>query len=442
MLRAGAATKIITNELGTIIQAAGHEQTASRVRDELEANVLYLADENARVLLINCDVVAFDSPWAIDFRRHVADGVDVPERNVIICCTHTHTGPCVIPSNPFRHDYDEPWHLRVKEWLLEAAREAVENAAPCRIGHASGKAVIGYNRRCCWSDGSHSMFGDVTRDDFTGIEGPHDDTHATLFAETLEGEFIAVVHNNSAHPTNFYGRDFYSSDYPGLARKLLRDALGNIPILYLNGGIGDNTPQNLFAPKDHQRDSEANYHRQAFIAAGETLRLIHEAHRDENPVLKHVHEDLRLPVRLPDETKLLEDRKILDEALADESKREKRMPLFMAHGRLRLMEAYKDDPFDTVSIHALRVGGCALATNPCELYGQFMIDVRRRSPFATTMFSDLADGYCGYCPTMSGALTGGYSGEAILWTRLSLDAGYRIVDAAAKLLNQIHDRSS
>jgi len=41
---------------------------------------------------------------------------------------------------------------------------------------------------------------------------------------------------------------------------------------------------------------------------------------------------------------------------------------------------------------------------------------------------------------MSDVLGGGYSGEPIWWTRLSPEAGYRIVDSAAKLMHQVWRR--
>jgi len=49
----------------------------------------------------------------------------------------------------------------------------------------------------------------------------------------------------------------------------------------------------------------------------------------------------------------------------------------------------------------------------------------------------VADGYSGYCPTMYGVLGGGYSGEPILWTRLVPEAGYQLVDTAARLLHSL-----
>ncbi len=441
MLKAGTATKIINNELGTIIQAATCEKSANSIRDDLEANFFFLTDdEHEPVMFINCDAAGLRSEYVQSARKRISKKLGLPERGIIISCTHTHNGPCVVNTNPCR-GVDEAWHDKLMQWLCNGAAEAVANARHCRIGYARGHAEIGYNRRCCWKDGSHTMSDNCASPDFTGMEGVQDSRHYVFFAEDENDQIIGIIHNNSAHPTSFYGADFYSADYPGLARKLIREAFPEmerkLPVLYFNGGFGDNTPECLPSPYAKQENKERKYRRQAYIIAGETLRLINHAVREENPVLRHIYEDLSIPVRLPDEEKLAEDYAIMEKAKKAQ-KTIGRWEILFAYGRIKLWESYKDSPIDKVPIHAIKIGNCAIVTNPCELFGQFMIDVRRRSPFPVTLFADISDGYCGYCPTMSGALSGGYSGEAIYWTRLAFEAGYKIVDTSAKLLYELN----
>jgi hypothetical protein len=102
-----------------------------------------------------------------------------------------------------------------------------------------------------------------------------------------------------------------------------------------------------------------------------------------------------------------------------------------------LYEEFKDHPYDTVPVHAVRIGDYALLTNPCELYCQFGLDMKRRSPAAVTAVAQLADAAPlspGYCPTIYGQMGGGYSGDPIYWSRLEPNAGYKIVDASARLV--------
>ena len=78
--------------------------------------------------------------------------------------------------------------------------------------------------------------------------------------------------------------------------------------------------------------------------------------------------------------------------------------MIMAFGTVRLQDVYGENPVDTLPVHTVRVGDVALVTQPCELYCQFGLEIKRRSPAPLTAVVGLADGFCGYCPTIYGVL--------------------------------------
>jgi neutral ceramidase len=53
------------------------------------------------------------------------------------------------------------------------------------------------------------------------------------------------------------------------------------------------------------------------------------------------------------------------------------------------------------------------------------------------MVAQLTDGFSGYCPTVPALMGGGYSGSAIHWARLEPYAGYKIVEASARLAHEL-----
>lgn len=427
----GAATRVINNEIGSPIQGASVNQTVSHIRDDLEANALLLRSDDEAVLLVGCDLGALLPKYVEGFRRTMAAAADVPERGVIIACSHTHTGPSVLPTSYFK-EIDDVYHRRLDGWLGEVAAAAAEDARPARLAWGSGSAKIGYNRRVCWSDGAHTMHRKRGGDEFIGLEGPEDPEQIALFAVDADDELIAILHNNTAHPTTFYGRDFLSADYPGAARNHLREVLGPVPVVFLNGAFGDiaNTIQTL--EDSRPETAEQRMERQAHLMAGETLRLLHEAVFHEDVALAHRHEDLQLAVRLPDPDAVAESREVLRRADAGED-----LPaweVMTAHGRVLLQDDFGDDPVDTNPVHALRIGDLAIALQPSELFCQFGLEIKRRSPAPLTAIASVADGHTSYCPTTAGILGGGYSGEPLWWTRLETGAGERIVDSACRLL--------
>ena len=434
MLTAGAASRVINGELGRPIQGATVDRCAESVRDDLEANALFLRSDDATVLLISCDLAGIVPEVTADVREAASRATGIPARNIIVAATHTHSGPSVISTN-YTKPVDVEYLTRLPAWLTDLATEAVEGASPCRVAWGVGAARIGYNRRCCWADGSHTMHGDSSRHDFVGLEGPDDPQHAALFVEDEAGKLLAIAHANTCHPTCFYGDSVYSADFPGEARKYLRNALGPLPVLYLNGAFGDISITNQLAAAGRGETREQKLQRAAHLIAGETLRLLHETRFSGNVLVRHAHEDLRLGVRLPTEQRREWARATL--ARVDAGERVPPWDAMFAHGVCLLQDEFGCDPFDTVAVHAIRVGDVGIATQPCELFCQFGLDIRRRSPSPHTILCGIADGYSGYCPTTAGALGGGYSGEPLHWTRLAGDAGYRITDAAARLLRRL-----
>ena len=59
MIQVGAASKIINNALGTYIQGATVNRRAKSIRDDLEANALFLSNHSESVLLISCVLAGF-----------------------------------------------------------------------------------------------------------------------------------------------------------------------------------------------------------------------------------------------------------------------------------------------------------------------------------------------------------------------------------------------
>ena len=434
MIEVGAASRVITGELGAFIQGASVDNRAASVRDDLEANALVLRRGPECVLLVSCDVVALDGSFVARACEAMAEATGLAPRTIILTGTHTHAGPSVIPTNPLK-PVDTAYLDRLQGWLVELADEAVRNVKPARIGWGLGRARIGYNRRCCWADGTHTMHWQHGRDDFTGLEGPDDPSHLALFAAGADNKLIAGVHNNASHPTCFYGRDFYSADFPGAARRYLREELGPIPVLYLNGAFGDLSIENQLMRGQRRESPDQKVARAGHAVVGETLRLLHEATWSDEPALAHVFEDLELTVRLPDPDRVAWARDVL--ARADAGQEIGRWDHMLAYGVCTLQDEFGGNPVDTVPVHAIRVGDVGLATQPCELYCQFGLDIKRRSPAPVTMIAELADGFSGYCPTIYGIMGGGYSGQAIYWTRLEPFAGYKLVDVSAKLLHQV-----
>ena len=86
MLKAGTATQIINNELGTVIQGATHRAKAKHILDDLEANALWIESDGNGLLFITCDLGGTDLEYVEGLLPDVAEASGVPRDNILIGC--------------------------------------------------------------------------------------------------------------------------------------------------------------------------------------------------------------------------------------------------------------------------------------------------------------------------------------------------------------------
>ncbi|MBL4702380.1 MAG: hypothetical protein JKX85_14105, partial [Phycisphaeraceae bacterium] len=272
------------------------------------------------------------------------------------------------------------------------------------------------------------------RTDFTGFEGPEDPDHVAIFACDADGKTLAIIHQNTGHPTCFYGGNYFSSDFPGAARSHIRDSLGEIPVLFINGAMGDICRKQSMG-SGQTETAEQVLKRNGHRLAGETLRLFHESPLHDNVTLGHVYEDMTAAVRLPKPDRLAWARETISQMAA--GKQIVGSDRHAAWGVTSLQDDFGEKSTDTLRLHVVRIGDVALVTQPTELYCQFGLDIKRRSPAPITAVCSITDGYAGYCPTLYSIIGGGYSGEPIQWCRFAPETGYLLVDIASRMIRQL-----
>lgn len=436
-LEIGVAKRVITPEIGSWQQGSGVVRRGTTIHSELEANGVYLSNSETQILMISCDLGGLGYGFEVELREAIGVAVGISPRDVIISATHAHGGPSVLKHN-YLMPIDTEYMAHLKDWLVDLAKEAVNSVQPGKIGWSAGELLIGHNRRFTWADGTHTMYGDATREDFTGLEGPVDPQHTAIFATDLNGKLLAILYNNTTHMSTFYGKGVFSAGFVGEVRKNFRREFndGNLSILFLNGAQGDiGGITDRLDPNRQSETDEEKIERLGEMVFDKTINLYENVVFDEDPVLKHIYKDIKVGIRLPSTERLLEAREVLSKIDAGENIRG--MEMIKAYGAIRLQEAYGSHPFELIPIHAIRIGELAIVTQPFELYSQFGLDMKRRSPVSTTMVVGLADGFHGYCPTINGILGGGYSAMPLYWTKAEPYAGYRVVETGTRLLYKL-----
>lgn len=194
-IKIGTATKIITPDIESWVQGVGVSYKATKIKENLEANALYISNNSVELLMVSCVLGNMESYFSHELREAMGVVCGVLPRNIMTSCTHTHSGPSIHKSNylmPLNTDYME----RLKVWLVDLAKEPVV-ALPGKMGWAKDEVQIGHNCRLTCAEGIHIMGGDAKRSHITGLEGPDDPQHLAMFFKDLDDNLLAIEHHNT-----------------------------------------------------------------------------------------------------------------------------------------------------------------------------------------------------------------------------------------------------
>src|SRR4051812_42820628 len=103
-LLAGAATAVITPNLGASLCGSMQDRRAENVHDELTARALVLDNGETRVALVLLDLIAARKEWLGEIKHLVNGYTKIPMSNILISCTHTHSA--VTPVDVFQSNTD------------------------------------------------------------------------------------------------------------------------------------------------------------------------------------------------------------------------------------------------------------------------------------------------------------------------------------------------
>jgi neutral ceramidase len=92
-------------------------------------------------------------------------------------------------------------------------------------------------------------------------------------------------------------------------------------------------------------------------------------------------------------------------------------------------------PMAEVEVQAIQIGPAVLLANPGELFCEYGLATRSRSPFPITFPVGYANDLTGYVPT--GPHGGGYETRLTSCSNLEVQAGRKIVVAALELAGQM-----
>ncbi len=414
-LRIGFGQSDITPPVGAIMTGAGLARSVG-TDDQLFARALVAQNGNRTIAIVGVDLVKirFDLADAAITQASKRTGID--RDAVMICCSHNHSSPFVPMGGPNNKDY-----LSALPGLIaDSIEQAYGALQPARMSLGRSLVYEGiHNRRVVskvdglvlntWLDKLNDL---EQTPQVLGTEGPIDPELWVARFNALDGQVLGTLVNFTCHPSLHNRRNLkWSADFPGVIAEQMAAAYGEQAVcVFTQGASGNVNPNSQFV--SDWRKKAAVFARSA-VAAARRATLI------EGPIaVDYARRDVRVPRRDPTDQR--------QGAVARLGWR--RAPGGAAPRRLE------------VPVSAARIGPLGIATNAGELFVEWGLSVKKRSPFPHTIVSELTNEWVGYEPTAQAFEHEGY--ETLVGVNfVSLEGTQTLVDTAVELLQELWEES-
>lgn len=459
----GTASADITPVLPVALTGQHNLRIAETIETPLTANVIALeARANNTTsdiaIMVSCDLLFIPDELLKMVRAEVKKhNPELDVMKIFINAIHTHTAPIPYDDPKFPFRYKAPEGVRPPaeysrlfvEKVSDAIIRAWENRQPGSVTWALTHAVIGYNRRAVYADGTAVMYGNTNASNFMGFEGMEDHDVNILFFWNNNGKLIATSIDVPCTAQEVEHRSAVNADYWHPVREKLKQRFG--PDLCVTGWIsaaGDQSPRPLHRKAAEQRmislrnlSNLEEITRRLVLAVDEAYETV-EQDRHNNVTLIHKVEMVNLPMRIVTKKEYEFSKAETERAsalIAADPKASDRNNVTLSWNQAVLdrYEQQKKNPKPTMDfeVHVIRLGDIAICTNEFELFLDYGLRMEARSNALQTFVIQLA-GPGSYLPTEKAVKGGSYS-AGIQSNLVGPEGGQILVDRTVELINSM-----
>ncbi|MFQ6099558.1 MAG: neutral/alkaline non-lysosomal ceramidase N-terminal domain-containing protein, partial [Armatimonadota bacterium] len=222
-LRAGACAVVITppEDMQPVFLAGFRpgNRLSEGVHDDLYARALALSDGSTTLVLMALDLIGYTQAESRPLRREISA---IPDANIILAATHTHSGPDTIglwgPSL-LESGVDEAYLSWLRERAKEAILGAVEDLAPADL-----------------TFGSEALSDGIVKN--TRAPDALDREVSVLRAARPDGSTVGTLVNFAAHAEILLHENrLISADFPHYLCQRIEAEVGGTA-MFLNGALG------------------------------------------------------------------------------------------------------------------------------------------------------------------------------------------------------------
>jgi hypothetical protein len=418
-MKAGFFEVDITPRIGVGLSGFGPylNRYSIGVRDLLKARAAAFEQNGKKVVMVSCDLIGVTPDIVRSIRKIVSRQSDIPVENIMVHCTHTHSGPNTGAYVGWGNE-DEPYLALLPGKIAKACLGAVDKLQETEMLHALVPCEgIGLNREY---DKDAPPLEDVLRDDWRPAKPELTDTkcHVLKFMDKTNGKMNGFMAYFGCHPVVCCAQTRYiHGDYCGIAmNNLERENPGSVG-LFLQGAQGD-----VNSCVVHKPEKEALL--ALDVIAARFANSVRHGLQAAKPIavknLKCVDvmqkfSSKDIPLSKIKEILAEKEAIIYADGASDENSAVRMAVVTMLALRsiISRIEKGEDLMIQTGEIQGIRLGPVEFLGAPFEIMQAIKNDVVAATKAPVTLVMGITNGSMGYAPDKTAAARGGYAADTV-----------------------------
>jgi hypothetical protein len=239
--KAGVARVVITPEQSMWMAGyAAREHPSEGKLHDLWIKALALEDSGGkRGVLLTADLLGFPKKMSDRIRDRVEKKYGLTRSQVVLSCSHTHSGPVlndalfdIYPLDKEQLERVEKYSAWLEDQVVSLVGKALSSMAPALLFARNGVTRFEVNRR-------NNIESEMPTQ--TELKGPSDYAVPVIKVANEKGEVVAIVFGYACHAT-VLDQYMWSGDYPGYSQIELEKSFPGATAMFFQGAGSDQNP--------------------------------------------------------------------------------------------------------------------------------------------------------------------------------------------------------
>ena len=443
MLKAGMSRADITPPLGLELAGYPHyPRNNTGFHDPLYAACMYLNNGEQEIALVTLDLLFFSKKHVAVARRLAKEKCGISEQNIMISCSHTHSGPwasgrldieSLEAGKEQPKDYVDTLISTIADIICEAKSNSFDAYFTSGTAICGAESGIGGNRRI--------------------PGGPHDPLVSVMAVKDGTDVVRGMMVNYTLHPTFIHEwSNVCTADYPCYLKMQLEEMEPGALVGFAQGASGNQSSRYY-----RQGESYDEAERVGRTLGKAAHTVLEKAEWTNELTVKIANSEIALELRdFGTEEELVaqveHDEKIYKELYAKYGDSENREEYYLwQNANLKLLgsedqlgyvrmrkkgikvELLSDEA--PAEIQIIRLGETLIVGLPGELFVEYGLYIKAVAGFGTVIINELANGCLpGYLYTPESLVTGGYETDTSM---LGENFGRHLIDRTLQTIENV-----